>query len=245
VQSTSEASEHIRQHFSVDDFKQGKQHLVQKLRLRVALSLESLTPEELLEILVGSVQSWRGNSWQEEWNPVEILISCGLSTLLYADTVEAVGPNEDGQPGDIVVSFRRQGQLELIAISNGMECLHKLKITLQDVYKTCGNLHWGDAVDIRALADSLDVGFVVFVSEEQGINQWIQYVNYRRADYPFWMFLYWEEPSHYRLVQVRTSGADLGISFCALSQMPAFIRQHFNLCHESTPMHEGAGGGVV
>ena len=47
--------------------------------------------------------------------------------------------------------------------------------------------------------DALDIGFIVFASREQGTDQWIKFLNLRRADQRFWILLYWEDPVHYRL----------------------------------------------
>ena len=155
-----------------------------------------------------------------------------------------MGPNEDGRPEDIIVMIKRRAELELVPVPNGVNRLAVAKAAIRDYFAECGDCHWGTQTDVVTLAEALNVGFIIFADQAQGGNQWIQYLNYQRADYPFWMLRYWEDPVHFRLAFVQNGEQERGTCFFTSESLPLFVKEHFNVCHRSTPIGSSFSGGV-
>ena len=131
-----------------------------------------------------------------------------------------------------------------MAIENGAVNLALLREDLSNQFTFLGNHHWGAQQDIVMLSEALEIGFIVFTSIEQGNDQWIQYLNFQRSDYAFWMLLYWEDPIHYRIVRLHTSTSDRPRCFFHRSEIPVALVAHFNLCNRSSPIGLEASVGV-
>ena len=168
-----------------------------------------------------------------------------------AETVEAVGASPDGTPHDIVITYRRHSELRREAVTDGVVNLRNLRANVKETYQLTGDYHWGTETDIAMLSEALGIGFMVFTSVEQGQGRWIKGLSLERADHPFWMLLYREEPqaghgdnAHYRLAQLRCSRAPAR-TFFATRDLPQPLAQHFNLCNGRTPIGSQYQGGVV
>ena len=130
------------------------------------------------------------------------------------------------------------------SIPYGAVNLALLREDLSNQFTLPGNHHWGSQQDIVMLSQALGIGFIVLTSNAQGKGQWIQYLNYQRSDYEFWMLLYWEDPVHYRLLQLRTSDHDSARCFFHRSEIPNALVEHFNLCNRSSPLGMQSSVGV-
>ena len=120
--------------------------------------------------------------------------------------MNAVGANEDGEANDIVVSYKRGGEYVLAPVADGRSKLEVLRTRLRDVFSTCGDTHWASQTDIVAVAGRLNIGFIIFSSQEQEGAKWIAGTNMERGDFPMWMCIYWDAPVHYRLGQLTCNG---------------------------------------
>ena len=168
---------------SENDFARGHQHLVQKLRNFVAERVASQSEETLLNMLITCHNQKQIGVWQDGWDPSALLCEHDFGFARMMDTVEGVGANEDGMPTDIVVQCRRGQELQPFVVEDGTNKLAMLRVAVADVFRTRGNLHWATVTDVAALAEQLNIGFIVFASQEQGVGQWIQGLNLERGDY--------------------------------------------------------------
>ena len=74
---------------------------------------------------------------------------------------------------------------------------------MKDQLRELGNHHWGDQTDVRNLSEALDVGVLMFCNELQnGGHECLYNIGSQREDYPYWIALWWREPTHFRLAQV-------------------------------------------
>ena len=140
------------------------------------------------------------------------------------------------------MSFRRGGFREIQPVTDGLNKLQVLRARLQNIFSTCGDTHWATQTDIAALAERLNIGFIVFASREQGVGQWIQGLNLERGDFPIWMLVYWEDPAHYTLAQLTRDGQTK--VWYALRDVPGALRAHYDMCNGSSPMGREHYGGI-
>ena len=173
----------------------------------------------------------------------EVLETSGFGFLLDAETVSAVGANEDGEATDIVVSYVQGNEVVLKSVSHGVSQLEILRTRLKEVFQTCGNMHWASPTDIVAVAERLNIGFIIFSSEELGCGKWIAGTNIERGDFPMWMCIYWDAPVHYRLGQLTCNGQSR--VWFAEHEVPCQIRTHYDLCNGLSPMGKAYHVGVV
>ena len=89
---------HVVQRLQQSDFEQGKAHIVGKLRKMVADHVAAFTPETLLELVLTFARAQRIGPWGDLWNPQEVLHRSGFECLNDAESVNAVGANEDERP---------------------------------------------------------------------------------------------------------------------------------------------------
>ena len=243
LQSNTPAAQLVLQTFQVHDFTQGKPHIVQRLRNCVAAGIRNLGDEDQLENMVTYINWRRSGYWQDLWDPEDFLHRHGFSQLLHATTIEAVGIDPQNE-ANLLVTYRHRQNLLHTAIENGAVNLALLREDLSEKFTQMGNYHWGSQQDVVMLSEALGIGFIVFTSIEQGNDQWIQYLNFQRSDYEFWMLLYWQDPIHYRLLQLRTSNHGRLQCFYHRSEIPDVLVQHFNLCNRSSPIGLQASVGV-
>ena len=180
--------------------------------------------------------------WRDGWDPLGILETSGFGFLRHAENVNGVGANEDGEATDIVVSYKRGGVDVLAPVKHGASQLEVLRTRLRDVFETCGDMHWASQTDIVAVAERLNIGFIIFSSEEQGRGRWIAGTNMQRGDFPLWMCIYWDAPVHYRLGRLTCNGRSR--VWFAENGVPRPIRTHYNLCNGSSHMGRADYGGV-
>ena len=163
-----------------------------------------------------------------------------------ADTVEAVGANEDGRPSDILVTYRVGVTSHTVPVADGTSMLAVLRQSLQEIFAECGGMHWGTQMDMAMLAEALNVGFMTFTSAEQGHGQWINGLNLERGDHPFWILLYWldRDPAHYQLLELQRSSDLRSHTFFSIGELPEPIVNHYNSCNASSPIGQAYYGGI-
>ena len=244
-----EARDHISQHFQQADFQHGKLHIVAKLRNMVAEHIACFPPETLLEMALSFRRQQRLRvNWHDDWDPLGVLRASGFASLQDADAIQAIGPNEDGRATDIVVSYtartdpEQESTLELMPVQEGASKLEILRTRMKDIFSTCGNTHWATQTDIAAVAERLNIGFIVLASREQGEDRWIQGLNLERGNFPIWMLIYWQDPAHYRLARLICNGQPN--VFFAQGGVPQALRAHYDLCNGSSPMGRAHYGGI-
>ena len=125
------AGRQVLQHLQQSDFEQGKRHIVAKLRNMVAEHVAGFAVETLLELPLGFVQLQRIGGFRDGWNPQEVLETSGFGFLLDAETVSAVGANEDGEATDIIVSYVQGNEVVLKSVSHGVDKLEILRTRLK------------------------------------------------------------------------------------------------------------------
>ena len=234
------------QHFQAADFTQGKPHIVSKLRNMVAQRVTRFSPETLLEVVLNCRFQKVARIWRDSWDPELVLRQTGFDFLLEASTVVYVSAMEYERNSDFVVGYRRRAMdgehFEQELVEDGTIKLEGLRAVLLDVFSTPGNMHWATQTDVAALADHLNMGFIVFASREQGNGHWMQGLNLERGNFPYWMLIYWEDPMHYRLGQLTCAGRPR--TWFARADVPSAIEDHYNLCNGSSPMGRAPYGGI-
>ena len=98
LQGSPSSAQHVLHSFTAEDFGKGKLHLVAKLRGLVAKGVADLPPEDLLNLMITSVQyqlasaRQHGNNrvWRDEWYPIDLLRDNGFGDLIHATSVAAV-----------------------------------------------------------------------------------------------------------------------------------------------------------
>ena len=213
LESTA-ASRHVLHRIPLTVCSSGKLAVVQHLRNMCAEQIETWSWEELLNYYVRASMDQNLGEWRDLWNPTALLRDHNFEILIGCDTVRAVSDNPNGDIGDIFViidkSDARVGgntsqQLQT-PIPQGRAFLIALRSALQDVFRTLGNTHWGDSTDARLLTDALDVGFFLFADLLQGNStQCLVALDLSRADFPYFLALWWNNHSHFRSLEIKTS----------------------------------------
>ena len=123
---------------------------------------------------------------------------------------------------------------EVLRLDSGESRLRQARSTLCDILRRPGNIHWGTQTDVLHLSLAFQIGFLVFVSRQQGNGKWIQYLNYPSGvQFEHWVILYWDDPMHYRLGEVTVDAQSTPTTFFLSRDMPAALVRHFNLCNPS------------
>ena len=232
-------------------FATGKAAIVRCLRRLVADRLAGLQPEDFLNFLVSCVLQQQENPglWFDLWHPADVLAQQGWSFLTSVETVEAVGAVGEGAPDaddHLVVTYRREGRLEVRRVEHGETLLASLRAEVREIFATPGNTHWGNATDVVLLAEALGVGLIVFSAAAQGLdNRSIYGVSAVRGDYPFWLLLHCSHNVHYQLAAATSEAGGTSASAFRVRDLPEAIVAHYNHCNGSTPIGSASRGGVV
>ena len=143
------------------------------------------------------------------------------------------------------MSFRRAGRLEAEILENGALLLPMLREQLRAVLQTAGNTHWGTWTDINLLANSLNIGFVVFSNANLGDGQYIYGLNATRADYPWWVSLYCANNTHFQLAAVHHQQDQRSRVFWPVLGMPDTFRREYNRSNGNCPIGQCYAGGIA
>jgi hypothetical protein len=225
--------------------------LAKSLRRLVADQLESMTPEDFLNLLItltfmerSAQQKLEGAFWHDRWSPQQLLIDFGFGDLLAAETVLAVSANEDMGPQDIVVLFRKDNDPHSLPLDNGATNLRALQGAVGDVFSQPGHTHWGTVTDVQMLAVALNVGMIVFSSQDQGQDHWIYGLNCDRGDFPLWMVLYNRSNQHFLLGAITVDPNRPGTTVFPTADLPPMLLEHYNVCNGDAPVGSQYRGGV-
>ena len=211
--------------------------------------MDDWPPEALLDYVLCRRFDQRLGSFEDGWDPERILRDCGFVSIVDCESVLAFGDAVDGDPGDIVmrVAFndgRRGGSREecLIPLPQGRTCLAQLRAMVQAELMVSGNHHWGDQFDVQNLSNALNLGILMCCNSLQlGGRQCFYNIGSQRENFPFWVCLWWREPTHFRLAQFayQQSPAPVGDEvlspafrcFWRDADLPAVLRDHYRLCN--------------
>ena len=247
-----DAARHVLQKIPLNVFSGGKLAVVAFLRRLSAEAMDAWAPETFLDYVVSRAMDMRLGSlggFEDEWNPCQLLQACGFSCLLDCESVLAYGDAPDGDAGDATCRIvrtdpHRHGAREeqLVVVPQGHSCLAALKAYVKDEIMRLGNNHWGDWFDVQSLSDALDVGVLMFCDQLQdGGRQCLYNIGAQRENYPFWISLWWNPPTHFRLAQLdcahqepsaRVGPSHTGFtSFWATAELPNVLLEHYQYCN--------------
>ena len=235
---------HVLKYFQPDDFRQGKLHLVEKLRAMVAAQLATMQPEEFLDFVLTLVTTYRANASPDQWNPIQVLEQAGFQVLLHATNVLAVEERDDNI-GNLHVCYKQSTGEELVSIiPDGHVKLAALKRQLCKIFATRGNVHWATATDVVFLGEACMLGFVIFTNRQQGNDGWLYGFNPRRGDFPYWLCLYCIDNFHFKALRLHNLNSDNATSHWPIDDLPEEIRQHYNFCNRNNPVGSAYAGGI-
>ena len=227
----AEAAEHVRMRLSVELFHAGKNQVMQELRRLSASQLSSWPPEALLDYLLRACMDSSLESFEDQWKPQEVMVETGFESLHNAESILAVEYCHDG--AIVLRVARTQTEAgagprneEIIRTENGAAHLAALRTRLQQELMKCGNWHWGTQFDVHSLCEALNVGILVFCNTLQCNGATCLYnIGSTREDYPYWIALWWHEPTHFRLASLD------GVSFWSDLELPPNLREEFRRCN--------------
>ena len=242
---SEEAKRHVLQKLPRGIFTGDSKQVVKDLRCLAAKQLRHWTAEDLLNYFVNATSDQRLGQWRDGWNPTELLHASQLSCIIGCETVQAVGTHLHGDPGDIIISMRRAnanpggGEPEelLTLVPQGETHIATLRSHLQDVFRTVGNMHCGDATDAALLVQALDVGIFIFADKLQRNNEsCLCALALRNGKYPFYISIWWNEPSHFRSFRMRTDQSKRFPSVWTAAEIPVFLREQYDLMNPDAPL---------
>ena len=79
----------------------------------------------------------------------------------------AAGPAPEGSLDDMVLRERRTPETgpaeeQLMLVENGFPAFAELQKQVLRHFRQAGNVHWGDATDVKALCAQMNVGILMF-----------------------------------------------------------------------------------
>ena len=157
------------------------------------------------------------------------------------NTVEAVGENEDGATGEMLVRYTVGPQQHVEILQNGLQ----LKENIRTIWRTCGNTHWGTVTDAAMLSKALRVGFIIFSNESQGQNQWIYGAAMEDATFAYWGLIYCINNAHFKIAEALTDDVTRRSMYFSREHIPAAILAHYNRCNSSCPIGTSTVGRVT
>ena len=188
-----------------------KTDTVQLLRRTAAKRFHEWPPENFLDMVLQKAMWHRfgHGAFLDEWNPREDLESHGFGCLLHemAETVLAFEEHANGD-ASLRIKFtdarRNAGgsHEETMTVVNGVTQLMLLREAIEEHYSAVGNCHWGDQTDVRHLSEVFDIGILVFSDQLQNQgHHCLCSVGSHRTEYPFWIAIWWDQPTHFRLAE--------------------------------------------
>ena len=230
-----------------EDFFKGRTFLVRKLRELVADGLVHLQPEDFLNIVLSSMNSERSGVWEDGWSPARVLKGAGFAFLVTdnANVVEALGENEDGAPGDMLVRYTSGADAKVHVLQNGAVRLAQLQEHIRNIWSTPGNTHWGTVTDAAMLSLTLRLGFVIFASQEQGVERWIKGTNMEDATFPYWGLIYCINDQHFQVAEALPVGTTHRAMYFERETLPASIVAHYNHCNNACPIGVSTLGTLI
>ena len=162
-----------------------------------------------------------------------------------ANVVEAVGENEDGEPGDMLVRYTNGTDSLVHVLKDGVGKLAQLQEHIRNIWSTPGNTHWGTATDAAMLSLTLRLGLVVFASHEQGVERWIKGTNMEDATFPYWGLIYCINDQHFQVAEALPVGTKRRAMYFERETLPASIVAHYNHCNNACPIGVSTLGTLI
>ena len=238
-------------HLRREDFFRGKAFVVSKLRALVADQLINQQPEVFMNIIVGLMNQETDGEWDDQWSPAQELHNAGFGFLVAAraNVVEAMGENEDGVPGDMLVQYNNGAQSVVQVLENGAVQLVALQESVRAIWRTPGNMHWGTVTDAERLSSTLRLGLVIFSDASQrrvqGDYNWIYGTSMEDATFDYWGLLYCIRDQHFQVVETSSLNTPMRSVYFRQENLPASIRAHYNKCNNSCPIGASIVGRVI
>ena len=248
---TRDGANRFEPHLKLEDFLRGKSYVVSKLRTLVADELINLQPEVFLNIIVSSMNQESIGNWQDAWSPSLELHRAGFGFLVKgkANIVEAVGENEDGATGDMLVQYNNGRNPVVHVLSNGAVQLIQLQENIRAIWRTPGNTHWGTVTDAERLSSTLRLGLVIFSSEGQrrveGNHSWIYGTSMEDATFDYWGLVYCMNNQHFQVTEAAPVGSTSRSAYFRREDLPMSILAHYNICNNSCPVGTSILGRVI
>ena len=195
-------------------------------------------------------QESTGN-WQDAWSPSLELHRAGFGFLVRgkANIVEAVGENEDGAPGDMLVKYNNGVTPAVHVLRNGAVQLIQLQENIRAIWRTTGNTHWGTVTDAERLSSTLRLGLVIFSNERQrrvqGDDNWIYGTSMEDATFDYWGLIYCMNNQHFQVAEAGPVGSTSRSAYFRREDLPASILAHYNICNNSCPVGTSIVGRVI
>ena len=173
--------------------------------------------------------------------------------LLSYDAIVAVSAAPHGDAGDVVVTAQRTNAYrgggarveEMVPLDQGLSRFVTLRMDVQSEFRRCGNNHWGDLTDLKALSDALNVGVCMFCDRLQLDGQKFLYnACLQRGDFPFFVGLWWLEPVHFRVGEFRLQPGAPYRCFWSRAALPLCLREHYNACNPQAPVGQPESGDL-
>ena len=135
-----------------------------------------------------------------------------------------------------------------IHVPQGHASLIVLRQALQEVFRTLGDTHWGDVTDARLLSEALDIGFCIFADRVQfGGTRCFVSLDGLRGDYAYFLAIWWDEPTHFRALDVQCTADDTFTTCWSAAELPTRIVEQYNLSNRTAPVFSRANetSGIV
>jgi hypothetical protein len=239
---------HASPHVPAGVFDGQRVTIVAHLRRLSATAWKEQTDEDVINYVVCAARRADNDDWLDMWSPKSILKQLQLQFLCGAGdddvVVKAIGPNQFGDAGDLIfvvnqTEANKQGGVQVeryVPVLQGTSVMANLREVVGEKLAACGQIHWGATEDIKHLSDKLNIGFLIF-RERLGHTGSQCLVNYHacRADFPFWMCIWWHEPMHFRLASLTVERGSPPRSVLLAADVPCAIKSHWTACNPQAP----------
>ena len=249
LNSNGPAAAHLRDRCSefVLPLTKSRLEVVRHLRNLTATGVMKSDDTDFLNLLVSASLQEKGGVWHDRWSPSRLLFMHSFGELVGCDAVRAVGPNPspNAESGDIIVALTRtiarpnggSSDEMYLPVIQGESLLVALRLAVQEELRVCGDHHWGTVLDCAAISDQLDIGLLIFADKLQcNGSQCLVNVDAVRGDFSYYLALWWDEPTHFRLAQYREARSRPWCSFWAADELPSSLRTHYDVCNPSAPV---------
>ena len=208
-------------------------------------------PEVFLNLIVSCMNQEQTGDWPDAWSPTRELISAGFSFLVNgnANVVEAIGENEDGAPGDMIIQYNNGRNSVPEVLENGSVCRVHLQENIRAIWRMPKNIHWGTVTDAEKLASALRLGLVIFSNvgqrRHQGNETWIYGTAMEDATFDYWGLAYCIDNQHFQVAEASSLHSSIRSAYFRRENIPASILEHYNTCNNSCPVGASTIGRVM
>ena len=120
----------------------------------------------------------------------------------------------------------------------GHASLNILRQELQKVFRTLGNVHWGDVTDARMLSEALDVGFCIFPDNVQANgSRCLVSMDGDRGNFKYFIAIWWKDSTHFRSMEIQCTPNDVFRTCWSANELPQAIVDLYNTSNKSAPVN--------